>query len=184
MGLGNLPGDGQPQPNPLGFAGAERLEQPVGNRRGGARPGVVDGNGHLGGRDARNDAHLPAGGDRFDGIEHEIQQQMTQLFLVGRQADGIFGGVDLQLDTAMPTGRTDQQCQFVDQRVQVAGGTAGGLGAAGGEKALQVLFGQRELPQRDRQTLLVDMPAMSLMKLHGDARPGDVVAQVMCQAAA
>ena len=42
----------------------------------------------------------------------------------------------------------------------------------------------RQLPQRHGQAVLIDLPAMTLMELHGDPRPGHAVAQLMCQPAA
>ena len=57
-------------------------------------------------------------------------------------------------------------------------------GLAGGQKSLQVRFGQRQLPQRHGQTVVIDLPAMALMKLHGDPCTGHAVAQLMGQAAA
>ena len=81
-------------------------------------------------------------------------------------------------------GRRDQLHELVDDRPQVAIGAAGRLRTAGREKALQMFFGQRELPQRDGQAFLVDVATVALVKLHGDPRAGDVVAQVMGQPAA
>ena len=65
----------------------------------------------------------------------------------------------------------NQLHQLVDERPQIAIGAAGGLRAAGGQKTLQMFFGQRQLPQGDGQTFLVDVAAMPLMQLHGDPAP-------------
>ena len=185
VGLGNLPGDGQPQADPLGLAGAERLEQPVGDVGGRARA-RCRGWPRSPRRPTMRETMrtCPPGGTASTALSTRFNSRWRSCSSSADRRDRGVGGIDSQLDPAMPAGRPDQLHQLVDQRRQVAVGAAGGLGPAGGEKSLQVLFGQRQLPQGDGQTFLIDVAAMPLMKLHGDPRPGDVVAQMMGQSAA
>ena len=108
---------------------------------------------------------------------------MPQLFLVGLQPHR-GRRVDEQIDLAMPTGRTDQLHQLVDQRGQIAIGAARGLRPAGSQKTPQVLFGQSQLAQGHGQAFAIDLPAMPLMQLHGNPRSGDMIAQMMGQSTA
>jgi len=76
-------------------------------------------------------------------LSTRFSNRWRQLFFVGRQAGG--GSAASTRSSTRRCGRPDRQLHSsVDERVEVAGGAAGGLGTTGGEKSLQMLFGERQ----------------------------------------
>ena len=95
---------------------------------------------------------------------------------------------DGEVDVTVAEGRVDEVDDFVNDVGQVAGdavqgGDEAGVAVGGSEELLEVLFGESELSAGDFEAFLVGV-AFAGVDLDGHQGAGDVVAEVMREAAA
>ena len=125
---------------------------------------------------------LPPRASRFDGVEHQVQEQLPQLLLIGRQPDVPSAGVDRAVrpgDAGRPAPTSCTSSSIDPAEVAVA--AAGRLRAAGGQKALADVLRSASVAAARRPGFPGRRRGNGAGELHGDPGAGDVVAQVMAR---
>jgi hypothetical protein len=82
VGLGRVPGDGQPEADPLRFAGDEWLEQAGGDVGGRTWPRVGYFYDQGRGRGLQRHRHFAPAADRVHRVANEVGEQVAELALI------------------------------------------------------------------------------------------------------
>ena len=148
---GDLPGEGEPEPDALGLARRERLEQRLGEPRWRSRPGVADLDGDRSTVVDGFESHRPAVPRGLNGVQGQIQGGSPEPRFVGRHFEGCPIAPEVERDLRVLARGADEEGDVAEEPPEVAHRRRPALDAAEREEPLDLLLGHGELPQCDVQ---------------------------------